>query len=304
MRANLDHLLFGLCLAFSFACGVVGADDKKDPPAAWDVENPPGPTGEQAIDVEEGTWMNLDVSPEGDEIVFDLLGDLYVMPIQGCQDDEQPRKLTSGISWDMQPRFSPDGMWIAFTSDRQGKSQKSGDNIWIVRRDGTDLRQVTNETYRLLNNPTWSPDGNYIVARKHFTGRRSLGSGELWMYHRAARDANAMEGVQLTKKPNEQKNVNEPVYSRDGRYLFYSQDTTPGDAFEYDKDSNKQITPSNVWTFRPARPKPSSQDLVERAALSVTRRTQPGICTSSRSQDCSACHGSGIGGHTHGLRST
>lgn len=218
-----------------------------DPPkkeagaTTWDIESPPGPDGEQAIDVEEGTWMNLDVSPEGDEIVFDLLGDIYIMPIHGAGGEERPRKLTSGIGWDMQPRFSPDGLWIAFTSDRQGKSQKSGDNIWIMRRDGSEPKQITNETYRLLNNPVWSPDGNYLVARKHFTGRRSLGSGEMWMYHRAALDANAMEGVQLTKKPNDQKDVNEPIFSRDGRYLFYSQDTTPGDAFEYDKDSNKQI---------------------------------------------------------------
>jgi len=88
---------------------------------------------------------------------------------------------------------------------------------------------------------TWSPDSNYLVARKHFTSRRSLGAGEMWMYHRSAIDANAMSGVQLTKRPNDQKDVNEPIYSPDGRYLYYSQDATPGDAFEYDKDSNKQI---------------------------------------------------------------
>lgn len=231
--------LFALTLlCLSGLTGTVRADDPKP---SWDSSQPPGPERIQAIDVEEGTWMNLDVSPDGEEIIFDLLGDLYIMPIQGCQGDERPRRLTQGIDWDMQPRFSPDGSWIAFTSDRRGKSEKSGDNIWIMRRDGSDVRQVTNETYRLLNNPTWSPDGNYLVARKHFTARRSLGSGEMWMYHRAAADANAMEGVQLTKKPNEQKDVNEPIFSRDGKYLYYSQDTTPGDAFEYDKDSNKQI---------------------------------------------------------------
>ena len=141
----------------------------------------------------------------------------------------------------MQPRYSPDGNTIAFTSDRTAKNDHGGDNIWLIDRDGSNPRSVTQETFRLINGPTWSPDGQYIVGRKHFSGRRSLGTGELWMFHRAAADAHATGGLQLTKKPNEQKDVNEPVFSRDGKYLYYSQDATPGETFEYDKDSNKQI---------------------------------------------------------------
>ncbi len=230
-------LLVSLCLLSS-----ASADDATST-KTWNIDSPPGPAYEQKIDVNEGTWISLDVSPEGDEIIFDLLGDIYSMPIDGAngRNGNFPKKLSSGIAWDMQPKFSPDGKWIAFTSDRNGKSERSGDNIWIMRRDGSDLRQVTNETYRLVNGPTWSPDGEFIVARKHFTGRRSLGSGEMWMYHRAAQDANAMEGVQLTKRPNEQKDVNEPAFSRDGKYLFFSQDSTPGDTFDYDKNSQQQI---------------------------------------------------------------
>ena len=61
------------------------------------------------------------------------------------------------------------------------------------------------------------------------------------MYHRNSADVNAMKGVQLTKRSNDQKDVNEPVFSPDGRYLYYSQDATPGNTFQYDKDSNGQI---------------------------------------------------------------
>ncbi|KAA5545540.1 amidohydrolase family protein [Roseiconus nitratireducens] len=212
----------------------------------WDVDSPPGPNRRQPIDCDTGTWMNLDVSPDGQSITFDLLGDVYVMPITGADGTEAtggqfPKNLTDSVAWDMQPRFSPDGNWIALTSDRTGRGGKGGDNVWIMARDGSKPQQVTSETFRLLCSPTWSPDGQYLVARKHFTSRRSLGAGEMWMYHRDAIHSGATAGVQLTKRPNDQKDVNEPVFSPDGRYLYYSQDVTPGDTFEYNKDSHKGI---------------------------------------------------------------
>jgi Tol biopolymer transport system component/imidazolonepropionase-like amidohydrolase len=193
----------------------------------WDVNNPPGPSYDVNLDVREGTWMTVDVSPDGREIVFDLLGDLYTMPITGGE----AKALTTGIAWDMQPRYSPNGKWIAFTSDRSG-----GDNIWYVNRDGSDPRQVTKETFRLLNQPAWSPDSDYIVARKHFTSERSLGAGEMWLYHRTGGD-----GLQLTKKRTDQKDTGEPVFSPDGRHLYFSDDVTPGAIFDYNKDPNGQI---------------------------------------------------------------
>jgi imidazolonepropionase-like amidohydrolase/Tol biopolymer transport system component len=193
----------------------------------WDVDNPPGPHYDVPIDVTEGTWLSLDVSPDGNEIAFDLLGDIYTIPMTGGE----AKSLTSGVAWDMQPRYSPNGKWIAFTSDRAG-----GDNIWIMNRDGSKPQQVTKETFRLLNEPCWTPDSEYIVARKHFTAERSLGAGEIWLYHRSGG-----EGLQLTKKRTEQKDTGEPALSPDGRYLYYSDDTTPGAIFAYNKDPNGQI---------------------------------------------------------------
>lgn len=208
----------------------------------WDVASPPGIEAARtaSIDVTEGTWMNVDVSPDGTTVVFDLLGDLYTMPIEGGE----AKAVTSGLAWDMQPRFSPDGKWIAFTSDRGG-----GDNIWVIRADVTagqgpkesSLRQITQETFRLLNSPCWSPDGRYIVARKHFTSRRSLGAGEMWLYSVSGVDAGASEGLQMTIKPTEQKDVGEPAFSPDGRFLYYSWDATPGNQWEYNRDSTSQI---------------------------------------------------------------
>jgi len=193
----------------------------------WDVNNPPGPSSEVPIDVSEGTWMSLDVSPDGKEVAFDLLGDLYTVPIGGGE----ATALTHDVAWQMQPRYSPDGKSLAFTSDQGG-----GDNVWIMSRDGSNPRAVSKESFRLLNEPVWTPDGEYIAARKHFTAQRSLGAGEVWLYHRSGGD-----GLQVAKKANDQKDLGEPAFSPDGRYLYYSQDTTPGPVFEYNKDPNGEI---------------------------------------------------------------
>lgn len=200
---------------------------KPEDKAVWDVSAPHGPATDVPIDTRSGTWMSVDVSPDGREIAFDLLGDLYVMPIGGGE----ARAISNGAAWDMQPRYSPDGRWIAFTSDRGG-----GDNLWIVDRKGGNPQQVTKEDFRLLNQADWTPDSQYLVARKHFTASRSLGAGEMWLYHRSGGG-----GIQLTKKRTDQKDTNEPAFSPDGRYLYYSDDVTPGEIFEYSKDVNGEI---------------------------------------------------------------
>ncbi|WP_289024399.1 amidohydrolase family protein [uncultured Salegentibacter sp.] len=196
----------------------------------WDVNNPYSDDWnikKVQLQTNEGTWMNLDVSPDGKTIVFDLLGDIYKMPITGGKAE----LLRSGMAYEVQPRFSPDGSKISFTSDAGG-----GDNIWIMDAKGENARQLTKENFRLLNNAVWTPDGNAIVARKHFTSGRSLGAGEMWLYHIGGEG-----GLQLTERKNDQQDVNEPSISPDGRYLYYSEDMYPGGMFQYNKDPNKQI---------------------------------------------------------------
>lgn len=203
----------------------LGSEEPAAP--AWDVSAPPGPSETVSIDVREGTWMSVDVSPDGETIVFDLLGDLYRLPIGGGV----AAALTSGMAWDMQPRFSPDGTQLVFTSDRGG-----GDNLWLLPLAGGDPVAVTAESFRLLSSPAWHPSGDYVIGRKHFTGTRSLGSGEAWMY-----PLSGGPGLQLTQRPNDQLDAGEAVFSADGRYLYWSQDLTGGSSFEYNKDPNKGI---------------------------------------------------------------
>jgi len=205
------NLLPGIFLLISLSAA---AADKESTDETWDVNNPPGEAKTISIDTRSGTWMSLDVSPDGKTIAFDL-------------------SINSGLAWSIQPRFSPDGSEIAFISDAGG-----GDNIWIMDRDGGNAHQLTEEDFRLLNNPYWSPDGAYIAARKHFTTQRSLGTGEIWLYHR-----DGGSGIAVVEKPDEkhQKELGEPAFSPDGRYIYFSLDKTPGGTFEYAQDSNGQV---------------------------------------------------------------
>jgi len=221
---NLNKFLVALLLAPLTSTSLAEEQEEK-----WDVNLLPGDARSIDINTRSGTWMSLDVSPDGRTVAFDLLGDIYTLPIEGGK----ATSVHSGLSWSIQPRFSPDGSEIAFTSDAGG-----GDNIWIMGSDGSNPRQLTKEDFRLLNNPDWSPDGNYIAARKHFTTTRSLGTGEVWIYHR-----NGGGGVAVIEKPGEkhQKELGEPAFSPSGRYIYFSLDSTPGSRFIYAQDSNGQI---------------------------------------------------------------
>ncbi|UXX80451.1 amidohydrolase family protein [Reichenbachiella carrageenanivorans] len=215
--------LFTSLLVLGMLHSTLAQDKKKE----WNVSEPTLPFQETTITSDEGTWMSLDISPDGSMIVFDLLGDIYTLPITGGK----ATAIRTGHAFDVQPRFSPNGKQISFTSDAGG-----GDNIWVMNTDGTGAKAVTKETFRLLNNAVWSIDGNYLYARKHFSSKRSVGAGEIWMYHKSGG-----QGIQLIAKKNEQQDIGEPWPSSDGKYIYYSEDMYPGGYFQYNKDPNSQI---------------------------------------------------------------
>ncbi len=219
---SMTAALFG-----AITTGALAADKKP----TWDVQTPHGVKfGELRkanFDTDEGTWLDVDVSPDGKSIAFSMLGDIYLLPIGGGA----AKRLLGGPAFEVQPRFSPNGKELSFTSDRGG-----GDNIWRVKVDGSGLTQVTKESFRLLNNADWSPDGDFLVARKHFTSGRSLGAGEMWQYHRTGGS-----GLQLTKRKNDQQDAGQPAISPDGRYVYFSEDTSAGGFFQYNKDPHGSI---------------------------------------------------------------
>jgi Tol biopolymer transport system component/imidazolonepropionase-like amidohydrolase len=191
-------------------------------PAKWNVNERRATARDVEFTTTAGTFMSVDVSPDGRTIAFDMVGDIYTMPIGGGS----ATLVQGGAAWEMQPRFSPDGRRIAFASDRDGLM-----NVWTMSSTGTDLRQVSKEREREVSNPAWTPDGMYLVARKHFRNTRSLGAGEMWLYH-----AGGGNGLKLTDRRNWEQNATEPSLSPDGRYVYFSEDVSPGGGFQYNRD--------------------------------------------------------------------
>lgn len=157
------------------------------------------------VATDEGTWLSLDVSPDGSTLVFDLLGDLYTLPIGGGR----ATRITSGLAFDTQARWSPDGSRVLFVSDRSG-----GENLWTLEVASGDTTQITKGNGSTWMSPDWTPDGDYVVASK---GDSRLGVHRLWMGH-----VSGGAGKVLRPTPEQLKTVGAAV-SPDGRYVWHAQ---------------------------------------------------------------------------------
>ncbi len=175
------------------------------------------------FEVDEGTWMSLDASPDGKTLVFDLLGDLYTLPIEGGE----ATRIVGGMSFESQPRFSPDGRTLALLSDRSGV-----ENLWLVDADGSNPRPVTKDKPtksrpQLLASPSWTADGEYLLLSKSRPPERTYG---LFLYHR---DGGAGARVGPAPPKDEPPSPGQPpvqhpnklgaVASPDGRYIYYAE---------------------------------------------------------------------------------
>lgn len=167
-------------------------------------ELPLKPEREVKFTTKEGTWISIDVSPDGKTIAFDLMGDIYTIPMEGGK----ASPITTGIAYETHPRFSPDGEKILFTSDRAGN-----DNLWYIDLIKKDTVQITKDKTGDVPSAHWTPDGEYIVVSK---GRRI---SKLWMYHK-----NGGGGIQLNENPATMKTI-DPFVSPDGKKVYFSHRT-------------------------------------------------------------------------------
>ncbi len=179
---------------------------------------PLNPTRHIAFETDEGTWMSVDLSPDGRRIVFDMLGDLYTLDASGGR----ATAITRGLAFDSQPTYSPDGQWIAFISDHSG-----AENLWLIRPDGTEPRQVSfGDDDTVLVSPAWSPDGKSVYVSRFSW---SVDNYELWRY-----DLDGSETLVVPVRAAGQPRGSGvsslgAVVSPDGQQLYFSRRTGTSD---------------------------------------------------------------------------
>ena len=156
------------------------------------------------------TWLSFDLSPDGQTFALEVLGELYTLPVEGGKAEP----LSTGMAFDSQPVFSPDGSHIAFVSDRSGH-----ENLWVMRSDGSSARELsdTSKDSELMS-PSWAPDGSHVIV--------SVGSWKsrvyrVWAYHLAGG-----KGVRLAPRRSgsatDSQNFTGAIYSKDARYLYHA----------------------------------------------------------------------------------
>ncbi|HEY6401384.1 MAG TPA: hypothetical protein VI479_08235, partial [Blastocatellia bacterium] len=222
---SLSMFAAGVMSAFRSSASAQQQEEKKEEKKEELILKP---EGKVSFTTDEGTWMSLDVSPDGQTMVFDLLGDIYTLPIAGGE----AKRIVGGMSFDSQPKFSPDGKLIAFTSDRSGAEQ-----LWVCKPDGADPKPITKgrgQGMLYFLSPAWTSDGNYILASK---SERGIGAFHVYMYHK---DGGA--GVSVGPPPPPpptpgqqgpaaaQLNKMGAAPSPDGRFIYWAQRTG---AFSY-----------------------------------------------------------------------
>jgi Tol biopolymer transport system component len=189
--------------------------------ASWDITDTGQPQRDFTFTTTEGTWMSLDVSPDGKTIVFDMLGDIYSIPATGGE----AKLVHGGAAMQRTPSFSPDGRHLLYISDTSGS-----ENVWMSDTDGANARQVTHDTANLIMSAAWGAEGD-TVAVAFIDGRYSRRfSSDIRLY-----DTTGGSRI-VVPTPANQRDVAEPELSRDGRHIYYTERLAP--SFGIYVDSN------------------------------------------------------------------
>lgn len=175
------------------------------------------------FETSEGTWLSPAQSRDGRIIAFEMLGDLYTVPATGGRAE----RLTSGLAFDSQPAFAPDGR-LVFVSDRSG-----AENLWVVDAQGRAPEPLTSfGGDSVLASPSWSADGQRVFFCRF---RAGLNAFELLQVGAGEAGASVRTGVPVANVPGEPEVLVAaldasgrvtsrlgPKASRDGLHVYYA----------------------------------------------------------------------------------
>ncbi len=187
---------------------------KPTPLAAPGQRLPLKPMRKIRFDTNEATAPSLDLSPDGRTILFDMLGDIWLLDARGGQ----ARAITRGMAYDSQPVFSPDGKRILFLSDRSGS-----ENLWVMNANGSSPRQISlYDDDPIWVSPAWSADGNAAYVTRFWPDRNAY---ETWAFRLDASDATG--AVLIPNWPGADRQGETlsslgAMPSPDGRSLYYA----------------------------------------------------------------------------------
>ncbi|MEX0287827.1 MAG: amidohydrolase family protein [Flavobacteriaceae bacterium] len=221
MNTFFKPFLFTLIFLFTLQAFTQETVKERDSTKKATKELPLEPERNISFTTDKGTWISLDVSPDGSTIVFDLMGDLYTIPISGGK----ATQITSGMAYDVHPRYSPDGKSLVFISDKSGS-----DNIWTLDLETKKDKQISKEKKHNFFSAEWTPDGEYLVGCK---GRRNI---KMHIYHKEGGS-----GSQLFDKPKNIKAI-DPAFGADGKLLYFSR---RNNAWNY----NAQLPQYQIGTY-------------------------------------------------------
>ncbi len=148
--------------------------------------------------------MDVEWSPDGTSISYlsEEAGEFYEIYIRPQAGDGVPRQLTAGSdSWILHPVWSPDSKKLAF-SDKKNR-------LWMLDVEGGKKVEADRSTFAPIHNYSFSPDSRWVCYTKDADNRMT----SIWVY-----DTEKKERMKLT---TDYSNDLEPVFSKDGKYLYF-----------------------------------------------------------------------------------
>lgn len=202
VKRRLERLCLPVCFALLSAAAAAGE-------RTWNVTDTGQPYVDAEFTVSEGTWMSVDVSPDGSTLAFDLLGDIYVLPATGGD----ARLVHGGPAMQIFPSFSADGSKLLYQSDESGF-----DNAWVSNADGSNARQITNDAANMLGAPTWGPNDDSVAVVQAYSTFQLMKASEIRLF-----DLQGGKGAVLVEMPANRRDVQEPSFTPDGQFVYYTQ---------------------------------------------------------------------------------